>query len=316
MQVSNVFTSVPLTNVSLKYTTSGYISEKIAPIVQVVKDTGKIYSYGMDNLRIVPTYRSVGGLPTIVHTEVSSADHYSLSDHVIGEFIPEEVLENAESPIKPRIDTTEALTDRLWLDKEKALADVITNTSNITNNTTLSGTSQWNDYTNSDPIDDIQTAISTVRGACGKIPNTMIIAWDTMEVLKFHPNIMDMFPGTTPVITGEMVASKIGAIFNIQNVLIGMAQYNNSNKGGTDTLADIWSKDVVICYVEKTPRLKSRTFAYTYQKKAPRRVQVVPQGQGGLETMQRKSDYIQISDKYDQVLVDELCAYLIEAAIS
>jgi len=56
--------------------------------------------------------------------------------------------------------------------------------------------------------------------------------------------------------------------------------------------------------------------ANTYARKAPRRVELLPMGQGGLETVQRKSDYIQVSDEYDQVIVDAKCAYLIEAAIA
>src|SRR3990167_7412821 len=120
-QSNTVFTSVPLTNASLAYKNDLYIVEKLAPVVSVVKQSGKIYSYGMDNLRIVNTYRSAGGKPNIVETTVSSSDHYTLEDHVLGEFIPEEVLLNQEAPINARLDVTEALTDRIWVDKEKSL---------------------------------------------------------------------------------------------------------------------------------------------------------------------------------------------------
>ena len=311
MQLSDVFTSVPLTNVSLAYKPVGYISEMLAPLVKVKKDAGKIYSYGMDNLRIVPTYRSVGGKPQIVTTEVSSATHYSLDDHVIGEYIAEEIIENADSPLKPRTDTTEAITDRLWLDKEKALADVVTDTSVMTQYTTLTGTDQWSDYTNSDPIDDINTGIDAVRSGSGKMPNTLVLAYNTMRKLTYHPAIKDMYPGAVKI-TNAMLEDGLKSIFGFENVLVGKAQYNNSNKGGTDTLTDIWSKVAIVCYVEKTPTLKSRTLANTYHTKAPRRVQVMTQGSGSLELMQRKSDYLQVSDKYDQVLVDVTCAYLID----
>jgi len=314
-QQNSVYTSVPLTKLSLAYRNPRYIAEMVAPTVQVVKDSGKIYSYSADNLRIVNTYRAVGGRPNIVETTVSSADHYVLEDHVLGEYIPEEVIENQESPINARVDVTEALIDRIWVDKEKALADVITNTSNITNNTTLSGTSQWSDYVNSDPITNIKDSISTIRTACGKMPNSMIIAWDVLNTLLFHPDMKDYFPGA-PAITKQMLQDSLPRIFGLQQLLVGEALYNNANLGASDSLADIWTKDVVVAYIESSPSLKSQTFAATYQNKAPRRVEVLAQGQGGLETVQRKSEYLQVSDKYDQVLVNELCAYLIEAAIA
>jgi hypothetical protein len=314
-QSNAVFTSVPLTNASLAYTNDMYIAEKVAPVVQVVKQAGKIYSYGMGNLRIVNSYRAVGGMPNVVETTVSSADHYALEDHVLGEFIPEEVLLNQESPINARLDVTEALTDRIWVDKEKALADVVTNTSNITQNTTLTGTDQWNDYANSDPIADMKTALAAVRAGSGKKPNTFIISWDVLNTLLFHPDIQGYFPGA-PAITKEMLETSLPRIFGLPKMFVGEAQYNNSNLGGTDTLADIWTKDCLVAYVEDRPTLKSRTLANTYQRKASRRVELLPMGTGGLETVQRKSDYVQVSDEYDQVLVDEKCAYLIEAAIA
>jgi len=313
-QKGNVYTSVPLTQISLKYNPGNFICEQVAPTVQVAKDSGKIYSYGMDSLRIVNTYRAVGGKPNIVETTLSSADHYFLEDHVIGEFVPDEIIDNQEAPIQARINVVEALTDKLYLDKEKSLADTLTNTSNITQNITLSGTSQFNDYSNSDPIAVISTAVATVRSGSGKMPNSMIVAWDVLQKLKYHPHIVDFFPGA-PRITDEMLESAVAQIFGLKQMFVGQAQYNNSNDGGNNNLADIWTKDMLIAYIEPTPTLMSRSLAFTYQKKAPRTVEELGIGKS-LETLQRKSHYIQVSDKYDQVLVDEKCAYLIKFAIA
>lgn len=314
-QSNTVFTSVPLTELSLAYRNEEYIHELIAPFVQVKKDAGKIFSYGMSNLRIVNTYRSVGGKGNIVETTVSSADHYSLEDHVLGEFIPEEVMENYDAPLDPQMDVTEALTDRLMVDREKALADVLSNTATITQNTTLSGTSQWNDYTNSDPITDIKTGLASVRAGSGKRPNTMIISWDALNTLLYHPDVIAFFPGAAAV-TRDMLQANLPRIFGMERLLVGSAQYNNSNSGGTDTLTDIWSKVCILAYIEPRPTLRSRSLAFTYGKKNGRQVEVLPKTSGSLELVQRKSDYVQISDKYDQVLVDQKCAYLIKSCIA
>lgn len=314
-QLNNVFTSVPLTELSLAYRNEEYINELVAPLVTVKKDAGKIFSYGMSNLRIVNTYRSVGGKPNVVETVVSSSDHYSLEDHVLGEFIPTEVMENYDDPLNPQMDTTEALTDRILVDKEKALADVLSATATMTRNTTLSGTSQWNDYANSDPITDIKTAKASVRAGSGKTPNTLLVSWDVLNTLLFHPDIISFFPGA-PTITQDMVASALPKIFGLKDLLVGSAQYNNSNAGGTDSLADIWSKVCLVIYVEKSPRIRSRTLAFTYVREGGRQVEVLPRDTGSLELMQRKADYVQVSDKYDQVLVDVNCGYLIKAAIA
>ena len=314
-QQSNVYTSKPLTNVSLAYHNEGYICDKIAPNVIVKQDTGKIYSYGMDSLRIVNTYRGTGGRSNIVETTVSSADHYDLEDHALGEFIPQEVYDNEEAPINARVDVTEALTERILVDKEKALADVITATGTYSNYETLSGNDQWNDYDNSDPVEAIKDSISTVRSACGKTPNSLIVAWDTMNALTYHPVIRKYFPGAT-AITFKMLRDALPTIFNLKNLIVGDAQYNNSNKGGTDTLTDIWTDFALVAYIEPKPTKKSRTFMFNYTRKVGRNVEYLPQGKGGLETMDRKSDYVRVSDKYDLVLLDETCAYLFDDTLA
>lgn len=316
--LSSVYTSEPLTGVSLKYKneTDGFIADKISPIVPVVKDSAKIYTYGAESLRLVNTIRSVGGKPNTVDISYTSADHYSLEDHVLGDFLPEEIEENADRPLNPRIDTTEALTDILMIAKEKALADSLQSASIITQNITLAGGDQWSDYTNSDPLDDIKTGIKAVRAGSLKVPNTLIIAWDTMLTLQFHPAIKDMFPGAQ-AITSEMIRAGIGRMFPyIKNVVVGMVAYNNTNKATALSVGEIWTKTAIVAYIEPNPTLRSRSLSFTYQKKAPRMVEVLEKGQGGLETVQRKSTYIQVSDKYDQVIVDNKCAYLIAGAIA
>ena len=147
------------------------------------------------------------------------------------------------------------------------------------------------------------------------MPNSMIIAWDTLLALQFHPNIKDMYPGAT-VITSDMVTKSLTSIFPyLKNIHVGMVQYNNADLGASLNLTEVWTKTCIIAYIEPRPSLKSRSLSFTYQKKAPRRVEFMDKG-SSLELMQRKSSYVQVSDKYDQVLVDDKCAYLIAGAIA
>ena len=67
-------------------------------------------------------------------------------------------------------------------------------TSTITNNTTLSGTSQWSDYTNSDPIAAIDDAKESVRKASAKKPNSIFMSRPVFVKLKRHPKVIALFP--------------------------------------------------------------------------------------------------------------------------
>lgn len=311
----NLFVSPLLTQISLAYKNEDYLAEKIFPIVTVKKDTAQIATYGMDNLRIENAIRAQGSSTNEVNHTVTIGEHYRLQERALKELVTIEEQENADEPINPKIDSVQNLMDRIWVIKEKALADTLGNTAVITQNTTLVGADQWNNFTTSDPIEDIQAGINAVRAGSGKMPNTLIMSYAVWTTLLQHPDMIARATGAV-VVTADVVTQIIMRAFpNIKNLWIGTAQYNSALEGGTDTLAEIWGKNTVIAYIEPKPTLKSRSLGFTYTKTAPRVVDEMPMGKGG-EAWDRKGDFIRVTDKYDQKLVDNKCAYLIKNAIA
>lgn len=312
-------TNKPLTNVSLAYNNKslGFIHDQVAPAVPVILDSADIYSYGADNLRIVNNIRSQGGNSNTIDWSVSKAAHYKLEDHVLKSYLTQEDYENAEKPIMPQTDTTEILTEVLQVAKEYSIASAMQSTSTMTNNVTLTGSDQWSDYDNSDPIDDMVTGSEAVLDATAKIPNTVIIARDAMMKLIYHPKIKDLFPGAARITAGMLQDIIMDLVPGIDRVLVGNAMYNNANKGASLNLSRIWSKTCIIAYIERRPTLKSQTLANTYQYKKPRTVQLfTASGTKDVDLLDRESDLIRVKDKYDQVLVNVNCGYLIKDAIA
>lgn len=308
---SNTFVSPLLTNISLAYRNEEYIAEKILPVVPVIKDTAQIATYGMDNLRIEESLRAQGSGANEVNHSVTLGDHYVLKDHALKEFVSKEEEDNADKPITPRIDATENLTDRMQVIKEKELADAMANTGVVTLNTTLSGTSQWSDFTNSDPFADIKTGMEAVRTGSGMMPNTFVMSYAVMMTLMIHPDVIARLVNVT-VVTSAMVIQALQLAFpNIKNVWVGSAQYNSGVEGGTDALADIWGKHFWVGYVSDKPRLKSRSFGFTYQAPGQnRQVKVLAYDED------KEGRFVRINDKYDQKLVDNKCFYLVKNCIA
>lgn len=308
---SNTYVSPLLTSISLAYGNEEYIAEKILPIVSVQKDTAQIATFGMDNLRIEQSLRAQGSGANEVNHSVSIGAHYILKDHALKEFVSKEEMDNADKPISPQVDATENLTERMQVIKEKALADLMSDTGIVTQNTTLSGTSQWSDFDNSDPIANIKTAISGVRTGSGKMANTFVMSYAVMLTLIVHPAIIARLPNTTTVTADGVITALKLAFPNIKNVWIGSAQYNSAPEGGTDALADIWGKHFWALYVDPRPTTKSRSFGFTYQKIGEnRQVKVLPYDED------REGKFVRVNDKYDQKLVDNKCAYLLKNVIA
>lgn len=94
----------------------------------------------------------------------------------------------------------------------------------------LSGNSKWDDYTNSDPIQDVSDAQDAVEAKTGTRPSIMIVSKLTMNHLKKNAKLRDyiLAQNTTPniVITDE----RVKAIFSLElgvTIIVYTKQFKN-----------------------------------------------------------------------------------------
>lgn len=307
------FLDQQLTGISVKLLPEGYIAERVLTSAESKFDSGKIAGYTKDHLRIVNTVTgSRGKYPRVeVSTEVTTS--YQLEKHGLSHVLVEEDFNNALSPFEPRKDTTEDLTTMLWTGKEKALADVLGATASFpsTNRVTLSGTDQYNDADNSDPLGDFSAARAAIWANSGQLPNKVIIPWQVWNVLKFHPQILNKlgFKYDRP---GGLTLSEVAGVMEVDEVLVPKAVYNSAKEGQTAVLAPIWGKVIVFLYAPAKGSLKMNTFGFRIQQAgaSPRRVF------RNAKDEPPNSELIQVDDKYDQLIMDNTMGYLIKDAIA
>lgn len=300
-----------LTNVSQKIVPYGYLSEQILPLLNVAQYSGKIGKYGNDHLRILNTVAGGKNGYAMVDVDVRSSDTYYIETHALKTMVTDEDYRNVIKPFDAERDAIAKLVNHLWLGKEKSLADSLTNTSIITQNVTLSGTNQYNDYTNSDPIGDFTTAIETVADNIGYQPNTAIMSRKVFRTLKYHPAILDSlgFKDNRP---GGLSVEELAKAIDVDRVLVGAAIFNDAVEGQTDDIKPVWGKDIVFCHTPLSASLDQKSLGYRVQLagQSPRQVFKTavdePVGANKLICL----------DKYDQILTDVSCAYLIKAAIA
>jgi len=293
-----------LSNVSIKYTNETFIADKIFPVVPVSKQTGKYYVYDKANLRIDKTNRAAGSGANEIDLGLSTVS-FACDDHALKSFVADEIQDQAEAALNPLVDETETITEKLMLDRENILASLITNTANVTQNTTLSGTSQWSDYSNSSPIADIRTARTTIHAATFKKPNTLILGKQVFDILCDHPEILERVKySQLGVVTEELLAR----IFQVSQVLIGEAGANTAAEGQADSLSYVWGKHAVLCYIAPRVGLKTLTFGitFTYSQRVAKR----------WRDEDREGTYVRIGqDNYVHKIVAAVAAYLIKNAI-
>jgi len=300
-----------LTNVSNKLSPSGYVSEQILTPMSVKNSTGKIGTYGKGSLRIVSTLMGGKGKAKSTDVVVRSTDSYAVERHGLAGTLSPDDFQNVEMPFNARSDEVEALTELLWSDKEKALADALTSTATMTNNVTLSGTSQFSDYTNSDPLTRFSTARTTIRSAIGMPPNAAVMDWAVAEKLRYHPGILEAL-GFKDNRKGALSNQELASAMAVDRLLIANGVYNSAVLGQTDSVAALWGKHIVFFYAPASPMKKQQTLGYnvTFSGRGPRKVF------RNKVTNPPESEEIIVVDDYDQLLIDVTAGWLIKDAIA
>lgn len=269
-QQSQVYANQILSNVSIAYSNNEntLIADEIFPTVPVKFRTGIYFVYDKAKFHIVDDLRAPGQQANVVTYGLSQVTYGPLLDHMLKQRIEDEIREQAVSPLDPDIDATNNVTERMILSKEyDAYAKCISSTHfTAANKVTLTATDRWDDYANSDPVDDVRVANDTIKAALvGKSPNLMVITYEVFSVLRNHPMILERIKySQLGIITTELLS----AVFGIKKIIVPDAMYNTANEAQTDVMAYLWGKNVWLFYTTARPGIRTISFGYTLQLKA------------------------------------------------
>jgi hypothetical protein len=298
-----------LSNLSIAYKNSAYVADEIFPALPVKFQSGKHFEYDRGRFRVTDSLRGAGARSKEVTHNITVGDPYFCEDHALKEFVADEDVDNAVPPADPFVDTTENVTERHFIAKEKELADMLTSTGVLTQNTTLSGTSQWSDFSNSNPITVVKDAKQTIHAAVHVDPNTMILGKPVVDKLMDHPAIVERIKySQLGVTTNDLLAR----IFGIERVIVAAAGYNTTKEGQADSMSYIWGKDAVLAYISPRVAPKTITLGLTYQWKQ-RQVERLR----GTDEEDRKGTFVRVGNHYyDQKMVSTLCGLIIKNAVA
>ncbi len=299
---------IPATVMSVGFTNDQFVASEIAPPVRVPKTEFSYYEFSKTRFRIPQLLRAP-------KTEFKRGDiGVEVKTGETKEYGWEEPIDDSErtdfeNDIDLEMEKAEDATDIVLLGYEKRVATLLRSTSNLTQNITLSGTSQFNDYTNSDPVGVFQTGRKTIHKATGKMPNLALISFPVFETLREHPKVRDHFKYTSSAsITAEMLAR----FFELGRVVVAGALEDTAKEGQTESLDYVWGKDIIMAYVAPRPGKYRPSLAYTFWTPV--------KGQRRVVEMYREekitSDILRVHEKDGEKLIHAKCGYLIKNAIA
>lgn len=299
-----------LSTVAQGYKNAELIGSLLFPYVPVAQRGGKIITFGKEDFMLYNTARAPGaGTKRVQYGHAGAA--FALESHSLEGLVPLELMQEAEAV--PGINLGSAAVTRtqniIALRLEYAQAQLATTAGNYaaSNKVTLSGTSQWSDFTNavSDPINDVEVAKEAVRKQVGRRPNVVVLGAAVFAKLKMHPKVVDRMKYTgRDVATVDLLAG----LFGVKQVVVGDAVYSDQS----GTLADVWGKNVVVAYTETGALADAGlpTFGYTY------RLNGYPLVEQPYMDRNSKSWVYPVTDEVAPVIAGASAGYLISGAVA
>jgi len=260
----------PLTNVAIAYRPEGFIADQICPIVPVLKQSDAYFVWNIaDAFRIDEDYRAPGTEANVITADMSS-DTFFAKNYALKSRTPYEDIKNADAGyiFATRTARAEFIKDKLMLSMERRIAQQVTSGSNVGSYSAIG--SAWTDYTNSQPITDLNTAITNVQDVTGYKPNSIIFGQYAWKHFRENTNVITRVYGSSGMGDGARMVSRnnVKSIFEVDRVLVGGAYYSSTDEGQAASLGQIWNDNVLVYYAPLKPRIDKPSFMYSFRWKA------------------------------------------------
>lgn len=251
------------------------IADKVLPRLPVSNEKFKYTVYPISEAFNVPDAR-VGRKGAVKQLEFTGTEVTSdVVDYGLDSPIPQSDIDVADSAraqgrtvFDPEARAVEMLTETIENIREARAAALVFNlgTYAASRRLTLSGTSQFSDYTNSDPIGVLAAGMDSTLVYR---PNTVVMGREVWSKISSHPKIVNAVKGNVTN-QGRISIEQFKELLagdGITDVLVGDAMMNTAKQGQTTSLSRMWGKHISLLYLNPLASVEQGgiTFGFTAQ---------------------------------------------------
>ena len=296
-----------LTQIAKDYNSNTFIADRVAPRVNVESDTGYYYVYGQEAKRLEDDLRTGLARANRVDYSMSLASYGPLIEHSLEQGVTrkEKRVMGEEKALRR---AAANVTGKIMLRHEKTVADILQNTSIITQNVTLTSNDKWSAvHADSNPVADVELGFATIeaKGISGR--RVLLLGYEAFETARSNAQLIARM--STATLRTPLTMEQLEALFQVDEIIVGKAMYNTAKEGQADVLARVWA-DNAICMVvaEGTePDLTQINPMYTLQVEGERVVDRWDEPQAG-----RGTTFVRFTDYFEAKLVAAEAVYLIK----
>ena len=312
---NSVHVDAILTNISVAYIQerSKYVATQVFPIINVDKQSDAYFTYTKNDWFRDEAQRRADSSESAGSGYNLSTSTYGADVFAFHKDIGDQTRSNADSPIDLDSEAAEFVTQRLLLRQErKFISDAFT-TGVWGTDLTLSGTDQWSDFVNSDPRDDVDTAVEAILGVTGYKPNTMVVGWQVWRQLKNHPDFREQIKYTS---SDNMTPGMVARMLEIDRFIVASSIYATNEEGGTAAYAFNFGKAAWIGYVNPSPGLLAPSAGYTFAWNGVSGTLGENVGISSIDMPLKKATRIEGEIAFDNKIVATDLGYFINAAVA
>lgn len=260
VQKGNVRDDKFLTGLAIRYTNNEFVGKMYLPEYAVQKESDKYRIFRKDGFYKGAPKKADGAI-----TEEATLSYdegtYSTYERAIKDIVTDRAMQNADAPIRPKIDVTNFLTEKIMLSEEIDIWALVLGTSGLESSShysNLTSTTAWIGGTDPDILGDLSDAIVTISKAIGKRPNQISFTTEVSEAITQDPVIRELIKyQPNNLVAGDALPTTLRNM----RVIIADGLWNSSDEGQDASYEYIMKYRVPIAYVNPGDNLTlGRTF--------------------------------------------------------
>lgn len=307
---SAVHVDAVLSNISVAYIPKQeyYIANRAFPTVPVDHQTDKYWKYRKEDWFRDEAKRRADASESSGSGYNLGTDSYSCDVFSHHKDIGDKTRANADKGLNLDEDATRFVTTRLLLRQElQFVTDAFTTGvwgTDVTGAAAGNGTTTrtyWNDYSNSDPIEDVEDAKEAILKNTGYMPNVLVIGYQVWRKLKNHPLFVDRIKYTS---SEAITKAIIARYFEIDEILVAQSIYVTSKENAaTPTFAFTFGKSALLMYRTPNPGMLEPSAGYTFVWSGVSGNLGLPVGISSFRMEQLKAERIEGESAWDNKIV-------------
>lgn len=238
-----------LTAISLAYRNPdvALIANDVLPLTPTAQEF-KWLKYDLSSGYTVPDLK-VGRKSYPAEVEFNATEQSDrVQDYALDDFVPNEDIEADNQGVDPRGTAVGFLTNLLSLGREIRASGLVFSGASYAagNQVTLSGTGQWSDTVNSDPVAAIGDALDVPVYR----PNIAVFGQATWTKLRRNPKLVQAIKNTNQG-AGMISRQEFADFFELSGVYVGAGFVNTAKKGQSMATQRVWGKHAAFIYRDR-----------------------------------------------------------------